>query len=354
MVLAFILLLGPAGFAQSYPPQTGWVVDTAGKLTATEKAALESLASGLDEQGRAQLALAVVTPAELGDLQRTEYAVELFQRWKLGHSKQKSDGLLLLFVDGPPGRRGLKVEVGYGLEAVLPDGKVSALMDRHAGPPLREGRFGAAALALARAFADEIEQAAPSAAPPPPPGLLRTLGLPASGVAALLFALGLLWILGRGLQRRMQPPPALALAIFLAALACAVPAPIPFQAATAALLLAGLAAAAVLWRRRCPRDGGFLERNETSVEATPTVPGREVETWSCPNPGCGYVRSATTVVPWVFAVPDEGGPEGSSHERRPRERSSSSSSSSGGGGSRDRFGGGGGGQSGGGGADRSY
>src|SRR5207248_4023527 len=108
-----------------YPDSTGWVVDAAQVLTAGEQGTLRQIASQLDREGLAQLAVAVVRSEDLGDLSRAEYAVELFRRWKLGHSKQGSDGLLLLFVTGPPGKRGLKVEVGYGLEDTLPDGKRS-------------------------------------------------------------------------------------------------------------------------------------------------------------------------------------------------------------------------------------
>ena len=125
--------------AAKYPDLSGWVVDPAQALTPTEQGELQQIASRLDGEGLAQLAVAVVRPDDLDGLSRPEYAVELFRRWKLGHSKRSSDGLLLLFVAGPPGQRGLKVEVGYGLEGALPDGKVGALMDEVAGPRLGRG-----------------------------------------------------------------------------------------------------------------------------------------------------------------------------------------------------------------------
>ena len=51
-----------------------------------------------------------------------------------------ADGVLILMVPGKPGHRKLKVEVGYGLEGILPDGKVGALMDQYAGPSMKRRR----------------------------------------------------------------------------------------------------------------------------------------------------------------------------------------------------------------------
>src|SRR5438128_6741785 len=146
--------------APKYPDSTGWVVDAAQALNPAEQGELHRIASHLDGEGLAQLAVAIVRPEDLGELSRPEYAAELFRRWKLGHSKQSSDGVLLLFVTGPPGKRGLKVEVGYGLEGTLPDGKVGALMDAAAGPHLRNGELGGATVALASALARTVEEAA--------------------------------------------------------------------------------------------------------------------------------------------------------------------------------------------------
>ena len=47
------------------------------------------------------------------------YANELFSQWKIG-KKGKDNGVLLLIA---PNERKMRIEVGYGLEAVLPDGR---------------------------------------------------------------------------------------------------------------------------------------------------------------------------------------------------------------------------------------
>src|SRR5215467_9197309 len=127
MLLALLLA------AALYPAYTDYVVDKAGVLaSATEQ--LKMVSSQLDRAGIAQIAVCTVTQSMLDDESKEEYAVELFKQWGLGHGKKKADGLLILMIPGKPGHRGLKVEVGYGLEGVLPDGKVGALMDQYAGP----------------------------------------------------------------------------------------------------------------------------------------------------------------------------------------------------------------------------
>ena len=263
--------------APKYPDSTGWVVDAAQVLTAGEQGTLRQIASQLDREGLAQLAVAVVRSEDLGDLSRAEYAVELFRRWKLGHSKQGSDGLLLLFVTGPPGKRGLKVEVGYGLEDTLPDGKVGALMDEAAGPHLRKGEFGGAAVALASALARTVEQAAGAG------GSLQDRGrsarakswlAPGTAIAlallpvAAIFALFLAFVLSYA--RKRIPGKEANVLVVVSVLTC-LPGFVGLVAANAhwliwalfltiALAVVDVALYLELQESQCPRDGRWLRR----------------------------------------------------------------------------------------------
>src|SRR5206468_2118364 len=73
------------------------------------------------------------------------------------HGKKKADGILILMVPGKAGHRKLKVEVGYGLEGILPDGKVGGLMDQYAGPSMKRGDFATAAVQLQAAIASVLQ-----------------------------------------------------------------------------------------------------------------------------------------------------------------------------------------------------
>jgi uncharacterized membrane protein YgcG len=324
--------------APRYPELSGWVVDSARALTPAELGELQQIAGQLDREGLAQLAVAVVRPDDLGAASRPEYAVELFRRWKLGHSKQSSDGLLLLFVAGPAGQRGLKVEVGYGLEEVLPDGKVGALMDQFAGPRLGKGEVGAAAVALASALARTVEESA--RASPPGPGRTRAAEpkrwldpataiflalLPPAATLALLLAFVFAYL------RKRVPGKEVTVLVVLAILAC-LPGFVGLVAANArwliwvlfltiALAVLDIALYFELLESKCPRDGRWLARR---VRWTALLVEK-----SC---ACGYEA--------VFSFAP-----GSSRTASGRRASATST-----GGWR----GGGGGESGGGGADREY
>jgi uncharacterized protein len=159
-ILALVLVATGAR-AQSYPPFTGRVIDLAGVVDGPSRKALHELSEHLDKASLAQLVVVVVPPEDLGSAQRTEYANELFRQFKLGHGPDQNDGLLLLFVTGPAGHRGVKVEVGYDLEGILPDGRVGWLTDTAAGPLVRKGDYAGAAVELASALARETEAAGP-------------------------------------------------------------------------------------------------------------------------------------------------------------------------------------------------
>jgi uncharacterized protein len=153
--LAVFCAAAAASGAERYPAFTGYLVDSAQIVDATSTARIQQIASRLDHAGIAQIA--VCTVPDLGDMTRDEYAVALFQKWALGHGKKRADGLLVLLVPGPPGHRQIKIEVGYGLEGILPDGKVGEIRNRYAYPALRRNDYGTAAADTVQALAAVIE-----------------------------------------------------------------------------------------------------------------------------------------------------------------------------------------------------
>src|SRR5207302_7377644 len=88
---------------------------------------LLDLCKSFNRAGVAQIGIATVK--DLGNRSLSAYASDLFRKWKLGHGRQRSDGLLLLAAPGSSHPWGVRVEVGDGLEGILPDGKVGALLD---------------------------------------------------------------------------------------------------------------------------------------------------------------------------------------------------------------------------------
>jgi uncharacterized protein len=118
-----------------------WVTDMPGTLRADTIARLNTTIGEFERTNGAEMAIVVVR--SLDGLTIDETAVKLFELWSIG-KKSKDNGLLLLWATGD---RRIRVEVGYGLEGVLPDGKVGAILDAYVMPEFRSGRFDEGLLA---------------------------------------------------------------------------------------------------------------------------------------------------------------------------------------------------------------
>ncbi len=96
------------------------------------------------------------------------YAVDLYKQWGIGAKSTNRGVLILLAVDD----HRYRVEVGYGLEPILPDGKVGGF-GREAVPYLRQNQYGPALQVLTQRVAETIADDAKvtldvqSARPPP-------------------------------------------------------------------------------------------------------------------------------------------------------------------------------------------
>ncbi len=112
-----------------------WVTDMPGALRTGTIARLNSTISEFERTTGAEMAVVVVN--SLDGLSVEEAAARLFQLWGIG--KRSSDnGLLLLWSTGD---RRVRIEVGYGLEGALPDGKVGSILDTYVIPKFKAGDF---------------------------------------------------------------------------------------------------------------------------------------------------------------------------------------------------------------------
>ncbi len=107
-----------------------YVQDFAQVLSDNEKKELIELGRYLDDHTEAQITVLTVNSLENETIE--EYALQAFRQYGLG-SNEKNNGVLLLLA---PKDRKIKIEVGYGLEGALPDGKVGRILDSFALPYL--------------------------------------------------------------------------------------------------------------------------------------------------------------------------------------------------------------------------
>ena len=117
------------------PPLTARVTDTTGTLTAAQKAALEAKLEGFERTKGAQVAVLMVPTTQPEDI--AQYSIRVAEAWKLGRA-QPDDGALLLVAKDD---RRLRIEVGYGLEGVLPDAIASRIIRETIAPRLQQGDY---------------------------------------------------------------------------------------------------------------------------------------------------------------------------------------------------------------------
>jgi len=98
--------------------------------------------------------MALVTVDSLDGQPIEDFANDLFHKWGVGH-KGQNDGLMLLLAVKD---RKSRVEVGYGLEPILPDGFAGDVaVDMR--PLLRQGQYGAAMLQAAEIMGSRVAMA---------------------------------------------------------------------------------------------------------------------------------------------------------------------------------------------------
>jgi uncharacterized protein len=140
--------------AQDGLPKTkpeGYVNDFAGVLSPAARNLLTALCTEVDQKAKAQIA--VVTVKSLDGKPVEDFAIGLATQWGVG-PKQSDRGVLILVA---PQDHKYWTTVGYGLEPILPDGKVGGF-GREAVPYLRDGNYDAALLLITRRVADVIAQ----------------------------------------------------------------------------------------------------------------------------------------------------------------------------------------------------
>ena len=83
-------------------------------------------------------AVVVVTMPDIGGEDYNDYANRLYAAWGIG--KKGEDKGVLIFVTIK--ERKMRIETGYGVEGILPDGLVGEIRDRYMTPYLKQNQFG--------------------------------------------------------------------------------------------------------------------------------------------------------------------------------------------------------------------
>jgi uncharacterized protein len=151
-LVAFLILLS-ALFLQAEPISQlrpkDYVNDFAHVADPTTIAQMDGICRQIDEKAHAQIAVVTINSLDGSDIET--YAVDLFKKWGIG-SKATDRGVLILYAIHD---RRARIEVGYGLEPILPDGKVGSFQ-REAVPLLQRGDYSGALLLVTTRVAEVI------------------------------------------------------------------------------------------------------------------------------------------------------------------------------------------------------
>jgi uncharacterized protein len=141
---------------------TQWVTDTANFLAPETVRSLNARLAAYQQATGHQL-IVYIAPTT-GDAPIEDWAVRAFANWKVGR-KGLDDGLALFIMTKD---HKMRIEVGYGLEAVVPDAIASRVINEVMAPRVEAGHPDDAVTAAIDSLTGTIGGQAASAPPPPP------------------------------------------------------------------------------------------------------------------------------------------------------------------------------------------
>jgi len=158
-LLSKLLVAGVAAAQVAIPPLHSSVTDLTGTLDAQQRGALEQTLAEFEARKGAQIAVLIVPTTQPETVE--QYAVRVEESWKLGRKGVDDSVLLLIAKDD----RKIRLEVGYGLEGVLPDAAAKRIIEDDITPRFKQGDFYGGI----RAGTDRAMRAIEGEPLPPPP-----------------------------------------------------------------------------------------------------------------------------------------------------------------------------------------
>ncbi|MEI6287873.1 MAG: TPM domain-containing protein [Bacillota bacterium] len=142
------------------PTTSIYCQDLAGVLDAKLVGQINKISTDLNSKSGAQLV--VLTVDSLDGVPLDEYSLQVLRDWGIG-DKSKNNGVLILIAVKDKKSR---IEVGYGLEGALPDGKTGRIQDDYMLPNFKKGNYSegtwqgyqAVAVAIAKEYQIDIGQ----------------------------------------------------------------------------------------------------------------------------------------------------------------------------------------------------
>lgn len=174
--------------ALEVPKPSGFVNDFAHVIQPVQAQRLEYLLTALEQQ--TGIEFAIVTLPFLEGESIEDFAVQIFEKWGIGKRKQ-DNGLLILAAIRD---RKAHIEVGYGLEPIIPDAVAGRVSRDIIVPQFKKGSYGAGLLQGSMKFIGIIENAKKVDLPDQPQvkGQIHAKPKPVAGPLTWIFRILLL------------------------------------------------------------------------------------------------------------------------------------------------------------------
>lgn len=128
-------LVASAAEEVAIPPLQQRVTDLTQTLSADQQAALEGKLARFEQQKGSQIAILLVPTTQPEAIE--QYSIRVVEAWKLGR-KGVDDGILILVAKDD---RKMRIEVGYGLEGIVPDTIANQVILDAMKPRFKQGDF---------------------------------------------------------------------------------------------------------------------------------------------------------------------------------------------------------------------
>ena len=168
------------------------VTDLTATLSAGQITALENRLAAFEAQKGSQIAVLIVPTTQPEDI--AQFGIRVAEQWKIGREKI-DDGLILIVARDD---RKLRIEVGYGLEGVVPDAVAKRVIAETITPYFKAGDFYGGIEAGTQQLIKLIE-----GEPLPPPSASSNGGDEGEGLFVFLIIGGLVagWLLSTLMNR---------------------------------------------------------------------------------------------------------------------------------------------------------
>jgi uncharacterized protein len=153
LCLLLAALAGGPALAQPQFPERGTapVVDAANIIDPAAEAELSAKLDAFEQRNQRQFVVATIPSLDGYDI--ADYGYQLGRHWGLGDT-ENDDGIILLVA---PNDRKVRIETGYGIESIIPDGLAYDIIEGEILPRFKSGEMTGGIVAGADAIIRQLE-----------------------------------------------------------------------------------------------------------------------------------------------------------------------------------------------------